>query len=162
MKFHTPRIEILSSKKLIGKRLIMTFANNKTSDLWRSFMPNKKEIKNVISSNLISMQVYESSFSFSQFDFNAEFTKWAAVEVSDFEFVPEGMESFVIEEGMYAIFDYKGLSTDPAIFEYIYGTWIPNSEYQLDGRPHFEVLGERYKNFDPDSEEEIWIPIKMK
>ncbi|MEP1984886.1 MAG: GyrI-like domain-containing protein, partial [Maribacter dokdonensis] len=40
--------------------------------------------------------------------------------------------------------------------------WIPNSEYQLDGRPHFEVLGAKYKNNDPNSEEEVWIPIKAK
>jgi AraC family transcriptional regulator len=30
----------------------------------------------------------------------------------------------------------------------------------LDQRPHVEVMGEKYKNNDPDSEEEIWIPIK--
>jgi len=32
----------------------------------------------------------------------------------------------------------------------------------LDNRPHFEVLGEKYKNGDPESEEEIWIPVKEK
>jgi len=32
----------------------------------------------------------------------------------------------------------------------------------LDDRPHFEVLGDKYKNADPDSEEEIWIPIRTK
>ncbi|MDP5096829.1 MAG: GyrI-like domain-containing protein [Flavobacterium sp.] len=39
---------------------------------------------------------------------------------------------------------------------------MPNSEYQLDNRPHFEILGAKYKNNAPDSEEEIWIPIKRK
>ena len=34
--------------------------------------------------------------------------------------------------------------------------------YTLDDRPHFEILGEKYKNQDPDSEEELWIPIKPK
>lgn len=29
-------------------------------------------------------------------------------------------------------------------------------------QPHFEVLGEKYKDNDPTSEEEIWIPIKAK
>jgi AraC family transcriptional regulator len=41
-----------------------------------------------------------------------------------------------------------------------FSTWLPDSEYRLDVRPHFEVLGEKYKNDDPESEEEIWIPIK--
>lgn len=162
MKFHTPRIEILSPRKLIGKRLTMAFADNKTADLWRSFMPFRNQIENVVSSDLISMQVYDRSFDFSQFDIHAEFDKWAAVEVSDFEIIPEGMEYFVLEGGLYAVFDYKGSSADPSVFEYIFRMWIPNSEYHLDHRPHFEVLGEKYKNLDPDSEEEIWIPIKLK
>ena len=60
------------------------------------------------------------------------------------------------------IFDYKGSSTDTSIFQYIFRTWLPSSSYQLDDRPHFEVLGAKYKNNDPESEEEIWIPIKPK
>jgi AraC family transcriptional regulator len=43
---------------------------------------------------------------------------------------------------------------------YIFNTWLPKSGYQLDRRPHFEILGEKYKNNNPDSEEEIWIPIQ--
>jgi AraC family transcriptional regulator len=61
---------------------------------------------------------------------------------------------------MYAVFDYKGLNTDSSIFIYIFTEWLPGSIYVLDERPHFEVLGEKYKNNDPDSEEEICIPIK--
>ena len=84
------------------------------------------------------------------------------MEVSSLDFVPNEMETYSLAGGLYAVFNYKGLSSDPQIFQYIYGTWIPNSEYELDQRPHFEVLGENYKNNDPNSEEEIWIPIKLK
>ncbi|MGK2861531.1 MAG: GyrI-like domain-containing protein [Chitinophagaceae bacterium] len=48
------------------------------------------------------------------------------------------------------------------MFSYIFNTWLPPSGYDLDNRPHFEILGEKYKNDDPLSEEEIWIPIKQK
>ncbi len=157
-----PRIEILKEKKLIGKRLTMSYANNQTADLWRSFMPRRKEVVSNVSTDLISMQVYGNSFNFSQFDLNALFDKWAAVEVSGFTEIPEGMEIFTLVGGMYAVFDYKGLNTDTAIFQYIFGTWFPNSAYAVDQRPHFEVLGEKYKNLDPESEEEIWIPIRKK
>jgi AraC family transcriptional regulator len=34
----TPRIEKLDDKKLIGKRQTMSLANNKTGELWKSFM----------------------------------------------------------------------------------------------------------------------------
>ena len=52
--------------------------------------------------------------------------------------------------------------TCTSIFQYIFSEWIPQSDYSVDDRPHFEVLGAKYKNNDPDSEEEIWIPIKKK
>ena len=152
-----PKIKSIQEKKLIGKRLQMSLANNKTFQLWRSFMPLKNQILNNVNTDMISMQVYSQAMRLG--DLDQVFEKWAAVEVSDFENVPEGMESFILEGGEYAVFDYKGLNTDPQIFIDIFGTWLPNSNYEIADRPHFEVLGEKYKNGDPNSEEEIWIPI---
>ena len=91
-----------------------------------------------------------------------KFEKWAAIEVSNFDNVPDEMETYTLESGLYAVFNYKGLNTDNRIFIYIFGTWLPNSDYLIDGRPHFEVLGDKYRNGDSSSEEEIWIPIKPK
>lgn len=158
----TPRIEILKSKKLVGKRLSMSLAENRTMELWKSFMPRRHEIKNTISEDLISMQVYDDSYCFEQINFTAPFDKWASKEVLTFDNVPEEMEIFTLESGLYAVFDYKGLNTDTSVFQYIYGEWLPQSGYMVDNRPHFEILGAKYKNNDAESEEEIWIPIKMK
>lgn len=157
-----PQIKTITSIKLIGQSLTMTFANNKTYELWRGFMTRRKEIINTVSADLFSIQVYDSAFDFKNFNPNTFFTKWAALEVANFDSVPDGMETYTLPGGLYAVFNYKGLSSDTLIFEYIYGTWIPNSEFELDNRPHFEILGEKYKNNDPNSEEEIWIPIKWK
>ena len=157
----TPRIVTLNEKKLIGMRLTMSFANYKPSELWRSFMPRRKEINNSLSNDLIAMTVYKPNH-FLAFNPTNEFEKWATVEVSNFDNLPAEMESFTLTGGLYAVFDYKGLNTDDAIYRYIYREWIPNSDYDLDDRPHFEILGEKYKNGDSDSEEEIWIPIKQK
>jgi AraC family transcriptional regulator len=155
-----PRIENLSKKKLVGKRLTMSLANNKTSNLWQTFMPRRREINNNVTSEMISMQVYNEPLRLG--DLNQEFEKWAAIEVYNFENVPEKMDTFTLNGGLYAVFHYKGLSTDNSIFISIFGTWLPNSDYLLDDRPHFEILGDKYKNGDPNSEEEIWIPIKQK
>ena len=156
-----PRIEILKEKMLTGIRLTMSLTNNKTGELWRSFMPRRREISNKISNDLISMQIYKPNY-FAYFNPSNEFEKWASVEVSDYDNVPIDMETYTLTGGLYAVFDYKGSSTDNSIFQYIFGTWLPNSNYLLDDRPHFEVLGDKYKNIDPDSEEEIWIPIRQK
>ena len=157
-----PRIEDLKEKKLIGKRMTMSFADNKTAELWRGFMLHRKEISNNVGTDLYSMQLYTPSF-FDNFNPQATFEKWATIEVTDFNDIPDEMETFTLSGGIYAVFLYKGLvSAASATFQYILGTWLPNSEYILDNRPHFEILGEKYKNQDPDSEEEIWIPIKLK
>ena len=156
-----PRIETLQNKKLIGMSLTISLANNKTGEIWKNFMPRRREITNNLSDDLISMTIYKPNH-FANFTPTNEFKKWAAIEVSDFENVPKDMETFILKGGLYAVFDYKGSSTDMSIFQYIFGSWIPKSDYNLDDRPHFEILGEKYKNADPDSEEEIWIPIKKK
>lgn len=137
----------------------MSFAQNRTGELWQSFMPQRHEIKNRLNQDLISMQIYPAQFNFQP---GIAFTKWAVAEVSDFDNIPDGMESFTLAAGLYAVFEYKGRNTDTAIFQYIFGTWLPASKYVLDNRPHFELLGAKYKNNDPESEEEIWIPIKPK
>jgi AraC family transcriptional regulator len=154
-----PRIEILKGKKFVGQRLEMSLVENKTVELWKGFIPRRKEIQNQISNDLYSIQVYDLQY-FDQFKPSSIFEKWAAVEVSDFLIIPAAMEKVVIENGQYAVFDYKGSSLDSRIFEYIFGIWLPDSNYELDNRPHFQILGEKYKNADPESEEEIWIPIR--
>jgi AraC family transcriptional regulator len=158
-----PVIQIVLPKKLLGKHMQMSLAENKTPELWRSFMPLRKEIKNKLSSDLFSLQVYPPSFDFKNFNPNASFEKWALVEVTDFNTIPEGMEAFTLEGGRYAVFNYKGPASDgERIFRYIFETWLPASAYELDQRPHFEVLGKKYKNDEADSEEEIWVPVKPK
>jgi len=156
------RIEHLSEKKLVGKHSRMSFAENKTAELWRSFMPLRKEIKNSTGTDLYSLQLYPVSF-FDSFNPHTSFEKWAAMAVSSFDNIPSGMEAFTLESGLYAVFNHKGSNTDNSTFEYIFTNWLPNStEHVLDNRPHFEVLGDKYKNGDPASEEEIWIPVKLK
>lgn len=156
-----PSIKILVKKKLIGLKKTMSFTTNKTPELWKSFIPRRKEIQNSVGSNLYSVNVYDPLY-FTYFDPGKEFEKWATLEVENFDKVPDGMESFSLDGGLYAVFHYKGLSTDTRVFHFIFSEWLPNSGYTLDQRPHFEILGEKYKNNDPNSEEEIWIPVKAK
>lgn len=154
-----PNILIILSKKLIGQRIEMSFSNNQTFKLWSAFMPKRREITNAVDTNLYSLQVYPEGF-FQNFDPAAEFDKWAAVEVADYNNVPQGMETFNLPGGLYAVFHYKGSSDNaPQVFSHILQEWLPQSGYKLDARPYFEVLGEKYKTGDVNSEEEIWIPI---
>jgi AraC family transcriptional regulator len=38
-----PGIETLAEKKLVGRRMTMSLSNNKTGELWQSFMPERKK-----------------------------------------------------------------------------------------------------------------------
>nr|WP_067056678.1 GyrI-like domain-containing protein [Mucilaginibacter sp. L294] len=158
-----PRIQTIAQKWLIGTPITMSIANNKTRELWQNFMPRRKEIKNSLNTDLISMQVYDDALDFKDFTPNTPFQKWAAVEVTDHTNAPKGMQTFTLPGGVSAVFNYKGAASAFApTFKYIFYEWLPQSGYELDKRPHFEVLGAKYKNEDPESEEEIWVPVKQK
>lgn len=158
----TPRIEQLPEKKLVGKCINMSYSDNKTAQLWRGFMPRRKEIVHPVGTDLYSLELYPSGY-FDRFDPNATFEKWAAVEVSTLENIPDGMETLIAPAGQYAVFLHKGPASDgPKTYQYIFQTWLPNSDFTLDDRPHFAIMGEKYKHNSPDSEEEIWIPVHPK
>lgn len=157
-----PRFETLPEKKFIGKSIQMSFSENKTFQLWNGFMPRRKDILNNIGSELYSIEIYKPAF-FDNFDPDNIFEKWAAIEVTDFQSIPKGMEKLITPEGLYAVFVHKGPASDgPKTYQYIFRTWFPASEYILDNKPHFAIMGEKYKNNDPSSEEELWIPVKPK
>lgn len=151
------RIEKVPETNLIGKNCLMSYAENKTFALWQGFMKERKTITNTLSSELISLQIFPKNFDGFA---HTPFTKWACTAVTDFNNVPESMETLILTEGLYAVFLHKGLPQDFAkTVDFIFKTWLPNSEYQLDNRPHFELLGEKYSNHSPLSEEEVFIPI---
>lgn len=153
----------IRTKKLIGKKLQMSVIHDRTPELWQSFMPRRKEITNTENNFLYSVQIFESEKYFDQFSPEIEFEKWAAVEVSEYANIPENMEKLKIPEGEYAVFNYTGPANAALpFFQYIFQTWIPESEYWVDNRPHFTLMGEKYRGNNPDSEEEIWVPVKKK
>ena len=155
-----PQIKTFPTTKFIGKNLSFTYSDYRAFELWSSFMPRRKEVQNAIGTDLYNIQINPIGFSFG---LQEPFVKWAAVPVANFDFVPDGMETLEIPEGWYAVFHYKGdQSNAPAFFNAIYTEWLPASNYELDHRPQFEILGAKYKTNDPNSEEEIWIPVRLK
>lgn len=155
-----PRIESLPPTKLVGMHRRMSLAQNRTMELWQSFMPRRMEIKNRTNSKYISMDVYPEGQKGMLSPTNM-FDKWAAVEVLSYDTIPDGMEEYILQGGKYAVFIHKGpASAFPKTMQFIFAEWLPASEYKLDKREHFEVLPEGYDRNDPEAEEEVWIPVK--
>jgi AraC family transcriptional regulator len=93
-----PRIVNMAQKILVGKHLSMSLADNKTGQLWQSFMPVRNTIPHKTGTDLFSLQLYPPDY-FLAFNLHTQFTKWAAIEVSEAVNVPEGMEVLLVEEG---------------------------------------------------------------
>ena len=152
----TPKIISISEKKLIGKKSIMRHGEyGKIISLWKQFMPRKKEIKDVLNTELIAIQEY-SDYSIMEKTFNI----WACAEVSGLDKLPTEMATFTIPEGNYAVFLHKGMNASET-YQKIMTDWLPSSGYKIDDRPHFQVMGGKYINGSPDSEEDFYVPIKL-
>lgn len=155
-----PEIKIFPSKKFIGQKITMNYSNNLTGQLWRNFMPIKREIQNTVGQELYSIEIYPEHF-FDVFNPHVNFDKWAAVEVSQLDAIPENMQTLIVPEGKYAVFLYKGKPENAVpFFNNIFSNWLPEQQLEVDDRPHLAIMGEKYKNNSDESEEEIWIPVR--
>jgi AraC family transcriptional regulator len=158
-----PEIILMPTKRIVGKNMNMSLLENKTAELWRSFMIRRNEVLNRIGEEYYSINVYATDFHISQMNMETEFVKWAGVEVISADDIPEEMEFYEIPEGLYAVFIHKGgMEAFGATMNHIFSEWLPTSEFEWDNRPQFEVLGKKYKNNSDDSEEAVWIPIRKK
>ena len=113
-----PRIIQGKEKKLIGQSVMMSLVNNLTGALWSGFMPRRMEIENRVGEDFFSLQVYPPDYH-ATFNPAVAFRKWSLVEVSNYNKVPQAMEEFTLNAGLYAVFDHKGASADPSVFQYI-------------------------------------------
>lgn len=108
-----------------------------------------------------SVQNFAGLKGFEDFTPETVFEKWAAVEVVNADAVPEGMQLFVLRGGHYAVFDHCGPPGEFAkTVDFIFGEWLPQSEWRLDDREHFEILPAGWRADDPNATEEVWIPLK--
>lgn len=153
----TPNIIELSEKTVIGIKSSMHHNQfEKIVELWKRFMPKRVLIKNTVNTAFIALQEYS--------DFNnmeTSFKIWACVEVTDLNIIPEGMANCIIPKGDYAVFLHKGMNAS-VTYQKIMSDWLPNSGYEIDNRPHFQVMGKKYKNGSIDSEEDFYVPIRLK
>lgn len=158
-----PVFKEIIAKKLIGcKRIVNLNSQVKiTPELWRSFMPRLNEIDYKSTDLLYSVQNYPDNFAQYQFTQETLFEKWAAVEVSDTENIPVGLEQLTIPGGKYAVFIHHGTWAEFAqVYQQIFEEWLPNSGYEMDHRPQFEIMEKNYKPDDQNAKEKIWIPVK--
>ena len=87
----------------------------------------------------------------------------AAVPVSSTAEVPEGMVSWTVPAGIFAVFTHRGpIRTIGETVSAIYRGWLPQCVYQHAETADVELYDDRFCCDGADSEMEIWIPVTPK
>ena len=152
---------LINQMYVIGFSDTMSLSDNKTIDLWRRFMPRRNEVLSDLKEHLYDIKIYKEHQDFKKFTPETTFTKFVGIESTSTQYIPKDMKFLIIPAGMYAVFLHKGsASSFHKTLNYMHTDWLPNSEYVLDNRPHFEKIVEVYNPNDLNAEEEVWIPIR--
>lgn len=90
-------------------------------------------------------------------------TYFSGVEVTDAKDFLEGMHPVVLPSGTYACFENRTLSeNNSSLMDYIYGIWLPSSDYTRGQGFDFEVFDHRYVAGDPNSVSKFHVPVILK
>lgn len=92
------------------------------------------------------------------------FSYTAAVEVSSLSELPKGLVAKQVPGQTYAVFTHKmhasEISRDmKTTVQYIWGTWLPQSNFVNVEAPDFEVYDERFDPTKMEGEIDIYIPV---
>ena len=121
--------------------------------LWAELWGREFEVE-----NQVSLTPFGVSFGHGQ---GTNFRYGAGYEADPPANLPDGATVITLRAGTYAVFSRRApISTLPALFDHIFQTWIPASDYALDEGAIFE----RYPA-DSGAEGdarlyEIWAPVK--
>ena len=157
--YQDPEILTLPKRCFIGMSMSMSIVENHTGELFKTFMPRRNEVQNRVGNHILDIRIYPKTY-YTSFDPNRRIEKWAVVEVSSVENIPKGMKKICLEEGLYAAFDFTGSMHDSRVFQFIFSEWLPNSEYSLDDRPHFDEFDEG--GGSEVARQMIYVPVKPK
>ena len=131
--------------------------------MWRVFNSRVAEIKNSVDGvRGYGVCEVDPDFDLNKFNENTETSQFMGVEVCSFDAIPQGMVAKILIGGKYAIFTHKGkVDTLRMTYDYIWGTWVLCSGFEIDQRDDFEFYDERFLGLDNEmSAFDICIPVK--
>jgi len=126
--------------------------------LWSAFRPDVVKISNRIGEDAFG--IYEE---YSEQENHVGFSYICAVAVQDFEHVPHGMTARTLPEHLYAVFRHRGaISYLPETLKYIWGSWLPKSDYDFALTPDFELYSPKNPSGESDKVLDLYIPVHAK
>ncbi len=153
-----PEIIIQPATKLVGIAKQYNSNDLDLVQLWSAFKPYRNNIANQVGDNAFG--IYEG---YEESDDEVNFSYVCTVAVSNFDDVPEGMETREIPEQMYAKFTHKGpVANIDQTLKHVWGSWLPKSNFDYIEKPDFELYRSGFNNSDPKNELYLHIPVKAK
>jgi AraC family transcriptional regulator len=148
-----PKIVAREAFTVVGMKYHGKNENNEIPQLWDKFGPRAEEIKHIVDPHV----AYGVCGNFD--DSSHEFDYVAGFEVDSTTEIPEGMVSWDVPAGKYAVFTCT-LPTLGETYQHAYHTWLPQSGYQRAPGPEFELYDESFDPEDPSSKMDAYIPLK--
>ncbi|MBE0357001.1 AraC family transcriptional regulator [Pseudoalteromonas phenolica] len=126
--------------------------------LWSGFRPYRDSIPNRVGDHWFG--IYEN---YQEDEDTTRFVYICSAEVENFENVPDGLITREIEAQTYARFTHQGpIAKIEETLRYIWGSWLPKSNYEYTDKPDFELLPGGFNDEDPENKVYLNIPIKLK
>ncbi|MFC1898319.1 GyrI-like domain-containing protein [Candidatus Cloacimonadota bacterium] len=145
--------------KIVGMKVTTTIKNNTIPQLWDKFNQVSCSIENIKVKN-VALGVCPP-VDIKDFNEEAPFDYIAGMIVENFDKVPEGMITYDIPAQKYAVIIHKGaLDKLQETYNYFYSVWPKVSGQEFSGGAEFELYDERFKFGSPDSEMDIYRPVK--
>jgi len=153
-----PEIVTRREAKVIGVARRYQEEDLNIETLWSAFRPNVCRITNRVGNDAFGIyEEYQESAD------SVGFSYICSVQVTEFDDVPEGMITRIIPAHLYAVFRHKGpMSFLPETLKYIWGSWLPKSDYEYVEKPDFELYAPGTQPEDPDKVLFLHIPIVRK
>jgi AraC family transcriptional regulator len=163
-----PEMKHNKSFTVVGMRCATTLNDNKIPELWSSFTARIGEVRHVKGSTAYGIcentGIDQPLATFTRDTIFHETVGLEVTSAAPTDDIPEGMVSHTVKEGDYAVFTHKGkLDRLRDTYDYIYGVWFPQSEFELNDCDDFEKYDDRFLGPDNENSQlEIWVPIKKR
>lgn len=157
-----PEIIMVQSKTIMGIRFETSVADNKSVTQWNIFNKHLKKMKIApVNSNRYGFFEISNHCEAKIFNEDSLTTAFIGIEVDKTSIPPDNMLIKEFFGGKYAKFTHTGtVDTLYMTYKYIWATWFPNSNNQLDIRDDFECYTERFLGAENDkSQIDIYFPI---
>ncbi len=148
---------VLEESSFIGFSTETSLVQDRTALVFKQLMIWRKGSVKYRNQPAYDIKIYPQGY-FTAFNPSRPFEKWAALKQVDQSIIGD-LQPYTLEGGSYLCFTSEG-RVSAQFFQELYSSWLPQSRYELDSRPHFDKIWPEPAQRGRVLKEEIYIPVK--